>query len=238
VYPPQPPMANQAGFNENTWKTSENPRDQNRRSIYIYVKRNNPYPLLDTFDWANPQTVHGKREVTTTAPQALALINSDLVYGWSQVLAGRVLREAGDKDAARVERLFEILYARAPTKQESKSLLAFLDSQQKLLLAQLAEGKPIVAPDGYGVKPAVGVEVAQLYKSLYGREPDHYEKASLISFIEKQQKSDADRLVKNGVKIEASKTAPVVADPEAARAAAFVDLAHALANSNEFSYRF
>src|SRR5678815_1904682 len=92
-------MANQAGFNENTWKTSENPRDQNRRSVYIYVKRNNPYPLLDTFDWANPQTVHGKREVTTTAPQALALINSDLVYGWSQVLAGRVIREAGPKDS-------------------------------------------------------------------------------------------------------------------------------------------
>ena len=54
VYPPQPAMANQAGFNENTWKTSESPRDQNRRSVYIYVKRNNPYPLLDTFDWANP----------------------------------------------------------------------------------------------------------------------------------------------------------------------------------------
>jgi hypothetical protein len=29
-----------------------------------------------------------------------------------------------------------------------------------------------------------------------------------------------------------------VSDPHAARAAAFVDLAHALANSNEFSYRF
>jgi len=232
-------MANQAGFNENTWKTSENPRDQNRRSVYIYVKRNNPYPLLDTFDWANPQTVHGKREVTTTAPQALALINSDLVYGWSQVLAGRVLREAGDKDAARIERLFEILYARKPTKQESKTLLAFLDSQQKLLLAQAAEGKPIVAPDGFGEKPGVEAEVAQLYKTLYGREPDRYEKVALVSFIDKQQKADNERLVKNGVlKADASKPAPVAADPEAARAAAFVDLAHALANSNEFSYRF
>ena len=112
VYPPQPAMANQAGFNENTWKTSENPRDHNRRSVYIYVKRNNPYPLLDTFDWANPQSVHGKREVTTTAPQALALINSELVYSWSQVLAGRAIREAGDKDHLRVARLFEILYSR------------------------------------------------------------------------------------------------------------------------------
>ena len=170
VYPPQPAMANQAGFNENTWKTSENPRDQNRRSVYIYVKRNNPYPLLDTFDWANPQSVHGKREVTTTAPQALALINSDLVYSWSQVLAGRAIREAGEKDNKRVARLFEILYAREPSKEETKTLLAFLDSQEKLLAAQLAEGKKIVAPDGYGENPQVGVELDQLYKTLYGRE--------------------------------------------------------------------
>ena len=221
VYPPQPALANQAGFNENTWKTSENPRDQNRRSVYVFVKRNNPYPLLDTFDWANPQTVHGKREVTTTAPQALALINSDLVYGWSQVLAGRVIREAGEKDDARIARLFEILYARKPTKEETRVLLGFLDNQQKLLLAQASEGKPIVQPDGYGENPQVGQEVDQLYRTLYGRSPDRYEKVALISFVEKQRKP-----------------AEPVVDEQAARAAAFVDLAHALANSNEFNYRF
>ena len=43
-------------------------------------------------------------------------------------------------------RLFEILYAREPSKDETKTLLAFLDSQEKLLAAQLAEGKKIVAP--------------------------------------------------------------------------------------------
>jgi hypothetical protein len=234
VYPPAPNFANQAGFNENTWKTSENPRDQNRRSVYIYVKRNNPYPLLDTFDWANPQSVHGKREVTTTAPQALALINSDLVYGWSQVLAGRVLREE-EKDSARVARLFEILYSREPTKQETKTLLAFVDSQQKLLAAQLAAGKPIVAPDGYGEKPEINAEVAKLFKAVNGREPDRYERASLVSFVEKQQKPDP---AKAATPAKADDKAAPVVDEKAARAAAFVDLAHALANSNEFSYRF
>jgi hypothetical protein len=235
VYPPLPPIASQAGFNENAWKTSENPRDQNRRSVYVFVKRNNPYPLLDTFDWANPQTVHGKREVTTTAPQALALINSDLVYGWSQVLAGRVLREAGDKDSARIEHLFELLYSRKPTRDETKTLLAFLDSQEKLLTAQVAAGKPIVAPDGYGKNPQIGVELDQLYQTLYGRSADRYEKASLVSYIEKQQKADgADKAADKDPQPAESQAA----DPHAARAAAFVDLAHALANSNEFSYRF
>jgi len=232
VYPPQPLLANQAGQNENTWKTSENPRDQNRRSVYVFVKRNNPYPLLDTFDWANPQVVHGKREVTTTAPQALALINSDLVFGWSQVLAGRVIREAGEKDEQRIARLYEILYSRKPTKAETKTLLAFLDQQQKLLAAQLAAGKPVAAPDGYGEDPQVAVRVDQLFKTLYGREADRYERASLVTFIDKQKKADSDPSVK-----PAAASSPD-ASPEAARAAAFVDLAHAIANSNEFSYRF
>jgi hypothetical protein len=239
VYPPAPNFANQAGFNENTWKTSENPRDQNRRSVYIFVKRNNPYPLLDTFDWANPQVVHGKREVTTTAPQALALINSDLVYAWSQSLAGRVLRETPDKDNARIARLFEVLYSREPTKAEAKTLLAFLDRQEQLLAAQVAEGKPIVAPEGFGENPQVGVNVDELYRTLYGRSPDRYEKAALISFIEKQPKAGA--AASSATVTAASATATTGPAPKASadpRAAAFVDLAHALANSNEFSYRF
>lgn len=230
VYPPQPSFANQAGFNENTWKTSENPRDQNRRSVYIFVKRNNPYPLLDTFDWANPQAVHGKREVTTTAPQALALINSDLVFGWSRVLAGRVWNEAGS-DARRIEKLYEVLYARRPTKQETGTLIAFLDRQEPVLAAQLAAGKAIAAPDGFGRDPQVGAEAAKLYRAVNGREPDYYEKASLISFIEKQKSEPANSAAATGA-------VPQPAGPHAARAAAFVDLAHALANSNEFSYRF
>jgi hypothetical protein len=79
----------------------------------------------------------------------------------------------------------------------------------------------------------VAVEVDRLFKTLYGRDADRYERASLVTFIDKQKKADADPQPKP----EASPAAPD-ASPEAARAAAFVDLAHALANSNEFSYRF
>ena len=43
--------------------------------------------------------------------------------------------------------------------------------------------KQIAAPDGFGRDPEVGIEAAKLYRSVNGREPDYYEKASLISFI-------------------------------------------------------
>ena len=88
------PVSNTAIDNTAVQTAQQNETERNRRSIYMFVRRNTPYPLLDTFDWANPQIVHNKRDVTTTAPQALALINSDLVYSWSKSLAGRVIREA------------------------------------------------------------------------------------------------------------------------------------------------
>ena len=77
----------------------------------------------------------------------------------------------------------------------------------------------------------MGVELDQLYQTLYGRSADRYEKAALVSFVQKQQKPVAAKAV------SAEPVKPAV-DADAARAAAFVDLAHALANSNEFSYRF
>jgi hypothetical protein len=79
----------------------------------------------------------------------------------------------------------------------------------------------------------VGVELDQLYQALYGRSADRYEKAALVTFVEKQQKPAAGKAADG-----AAPKAEAAIDPQAARAAAFVDLAHALANSNEFSYRF
>ncbi len=87
------------GNNRNAWTNSDDPHEQNRRSVYVFIRRNMPYPMLDAFDGANPNTVHSRREVSTTPTQALTLVNSDLVYQWSQALAGRVINEAGKDEA-------------------------------------------------------------------------------------------------------------------------------------------
>src|SRR5471032_55718 len=163
VFPPLP--AGTQAPNRNFWITSDNPHDYNRRSVYVFIRRNLPYPLLDTFDLANPNIVHNKRDVTTTAPQALALINSDLVYSWSKALAGRVITEVPKGgDAARIDRVYEILYARKPDAFEKGRLLAFLDSQQAIEAKQLSAGKKVALPEGFGVAPTLNAEVAKLYK--------------------------------------------------------------------------
>ncbi|MBW8758478.1 MAG: DUF1553 domain-containing protein [Burkholderiales bacterium] len=261
VFPPLP--AGTQAPNRNFWITSDNPHDANRRSVYVFIRRNLPYPLLDTFDWANPQIVHNKRDVTTTAPQALALINSELVYGWSKALAGRVIREqpkAGD--AARIDRVYEILYARKPDTFEKTRLLAFLKTQQDLEARQLASGRKVNLPEGYGVAPRLESQVDKLYKVAYGREPDRFEQAALVEFIEKQKQKetrwatapnpnyDPVALAAAAAAANAAANAPppddgtgseadaLKNDPDAAHAAAFVDLVHALSNANDFLYRF
>lgn len=177
VFPPVP-----ANFNAgNLWTPSTDPAEQNRRSVYVFVRRSVPYPLMQSFDLADPSHAHHKRDVTTTPLQALTLFNSDVVFGWSQALAGRVIREAGKDESAQLNRLYEILFARAPNKSEKAALKDFLDKEEKIILAKNAEGKfEIAVPSGLN---------------------------------EKQQVN------------------PV-------RAAAFVDLVHAVSNSNDFAYRF
>jgi Protein of unknown function (DUF1553)/Protein of unknown function (DUF1549) len=248
VFPPVPGNFGVNSANPNAWQVSENPHDQNRRSVYVFVRRNTAYPLLDAFDMANPNSVHSRRDVTTTASQALALINGDLVYQWSEALAARVLKEAGPDEFAQFDRLYQILLGRSPDTVEKQTLQAFLDEQEKVTQEQLARGKKIAAPEGYGVPADVNAQVDKLYKALYGRAADRYERVALVEYLDKRQAKlakatqGADDDTGTGIETNAG----AVGDQERAqkqklnpaRAAAFVDVVHAVANSNEFSYRF
>ncbi len=243
VFPPIPPNFD-IGGQRNRWQTSEDPRDHHRRSLYVFVLRNSPYPLLETFDWANPQSPHFKRDVTTTAPQALALVNSDLVLGWSQALAGRVLREAPVGEGARIDRLYEILFSRKPSAQEKDKLVAFLNAQEALQTAQAAEVKKPHLPEGWGVDPKLAKQIDGFYKAAYQREPDRYERTAFLSYLDQQAAKrrkalGGDEAPDDGGSTPAATAATTpVKGQSKARAAAFVDLVHTLVNTNEFTYRF
>src|SRR4029077_10510856 len=51
--------------------------EQHRRSVYIFIKRTLGVPFLEIFDGASPDSAIAKRTVTTIAPQALILLNSE-----------------------------------------------------------------------------------------------------------------------------------------------------------------
>jgi hypothetical protein len=180
VFPPIPKQVN-AG---NLWQEPRSEEETRRRTIYTFVRRSVPYPLTMNFDPANPVQPHQKRDVTTTPLQALTLFNADITFAWSQALAGRVINEASGKDeSAKLDRLYEVLFARKPTKEERASLVSFLDQQEKLIASKSSE------------------------------------------------KGTFQVAVPTGVKADKAQLSPL-------RAAAFVDLVHTVANANDFAYRF
>ena len=243
IFPPVPANFSINAANPKAWTVSPNPHDQNRRSVYVFTRRNTAYPLFEAFDMANPNTVHSRREVTTTAPQALALVNSDMVFQWSEALAARVLQEAGNDESARLDRLYQVLFSRSPDAFEKQTLHAFLDSQEKLAQAQLAQGKKIAAPEGYELTPQVNAQLDKLFKAMYGRPADRYERVALVDYLDRQQEKLAKSPAGDDDNTDTAARAAAKADPKGdkldpGRAAAFVDLVHAVANSNEFTYRF
>jgi len=146
VFPPVPKGLNAGKY----WIVSADQNDWNRRSLYVFTRRSVAYPMLDTFDMASAQQVHSARAVTTTPLQALTLYNDEQVFQWSQALAGRVTREAGPTDAARIERLYQILFSRSPDKVEKGVLQAFLTEHQKVIEDKASDGKLTLAvPIGF-----------------------------------------------------------------------------------------
>jgi hypothetical protein len=70
--------------------TESSAEEQKRRSVYIYMKRHLLPPLMTTFDLCDTTLPNAKRDVTTVAPQALALLNNSFSHDQSTALAGRI----------------------------------------------------------------------------------------------------------------------------------------------------
>ena len=108
------------------WDNRAPVAQQSRRSVYIFVKRTLGVPFLETFDVASPDKSIPARATTTIAPQALILLNSELMDEQAAALAARLAREAGSDPRARIVRAFELAVNRAPTDDELDMAVAFL----------------------------------------------------------------------------------------------------------------
>ena len=77
--------------------------------------------IFTAFDFPDCGQVRSKRPVSTTPLQALNLMNSEFVVDQSKHLAERAIREAGDGGVpVAVNRTFELLLSRKPSKDEHK----------------------------------------------------------------------------------------------------------------------
>src|SRR5262249_60837336 len=76
--------------------------EERRRSVYLFHKRVIPYPLFQAFDAPDAQQCTGRRNVTTVAPQALALLNGPFSRTRAGDFANRLLKETGGGPAAEI----------------------------------------------------------------------------------------------------------------------------------------
>jgi hypothetical protein len=114
------------------WQDSPLP-EQDRRSIYLVVKRALKVPLLECFDAANGTSSIGQRTRTTVAPQALTLLNDPWIQIQAKAFANRVTREAGTDRDRQIERAFALALQRLPTRAEAKAARNLLQDQAALV---------------------------------------------------------------------------------------------------------
>ncbi len=118
-------------------------KERNRRSVYIFVRRNSHYPMLEAFDFAGAQESCSRRNATTTAPQALALLNSRLSREWAESFASRVIQQAGAGADRQVDAAYRLAYSRSPLAAEKDMAFTFLHRQSEILKERIAAGEPV-----------------------------------------------------------------------------------------------
>jgi len=128
------------------WSKNPTAEENYRRSVYIFVRRNTPYPLLKALDFPDTNMSCGRRDQTITSPQALTLLNDRAAIDWAQNFAGRVLGKAGLDPKLQVETAYLLAYSRKPDGWETDTVLTFLEKQRGIIQSRIAKGESIALP--------------------------------------------------------------------------------------------
>jgi hypothetical protein len=97
-----------------------------RRSIYLRVKRSRLIPVLQLFDGPDSLQSIGQRSITTTAPQALLMLNNPFVQRSAELFAQRLSRANPTEKHDVITRGFVIATGRRPTPEEHRLATAVL----------------------------------------------------------------------------------------------------------------
>jgi hypothetical protein len=115
------------------WNPDGASPEQNRRSIYVFAKRNLRFPLFEIFDQPDLQMSCPQRSVTTTAPQALTLLNGEFSIEQANRWAQHLLQSHNDDDGAIVDDAWSNAFARPPAAQERQAATGFILTQAKTI---------------------------------------------------------------------------------------------------------
>jgi hypothetical protein len=106
--------------------------EHTRRSIYTFARRNLRHPLFELFDRPDAQISCARRNASTTAPQALMLLNSEFAHGIAAKIAAQLNEQYGSDAAALITAATLRCLSRQPTSQEIEKGQKFLQKQTAL----------------------------------------------------------------------------------------------------------
>jgi hypothetical protein len=212
--PDLPPVLRQKS---RSWSPDEKVEDRNRRSVYVFNRRNLTYPLFEAFDAPNRSLSCPTRNATVNSTQALLMLNGEFSLQQAQALAGRLLAVRSADFSP----------------QSTSGLKPAL--RTALAGGRLAVGSADFSPHGErGLKPALRTGLTDFvcgaYQQVLGREPNADEVSQAEQFVQRQAHRLADEVT------AASLPEPMPDNLPKARGAALVDLCHALLNGAEFWY--
>ena len=99
------------------WVPNPKPEQRNRRSIYVLKLRGLSDPAMEVFNAPAPDFSCERRESSVVTPQVFAMFNSQATHARALALAIRVMKEAGDDEAA-INKCFELVVGRTPKPSE------------------------------------------------------------------------------------------------------------------------
>jgi hypothetical protein len=111
--------------------------DTNRRSVYLMQQRLKRHPLLEVFDGADPNATTADRPLSTTALQALFLMNDPFVHDQADRLAVRVGMAFGN-ETERIDYAYRLALGRHAAPDEIAAGQSYLrDCREQLKEAGL-----------------------------------------------------------------------------------------------------
>lgn len=131
VYPPQPPGATEGPYTVLAWKPSEG-ADRYRRTVYTFIKRTQPFAMLNTFDAPEGRVCIAMREISHSPLQALTLLNDPTSIEAAQAM-GRIAATSSGSTEERAVNLFRRCLTRFPTEGERAAIVNFYATTRKRL---------------------------------------------------------------------------------------------------------
>ena len=102
-----------------------------RKSLYIYWRRMALHPTMELLDAPSRAVCTARRNTANLPTQALVTLNDPIFLEAASAFAKRILSEAPEDNAARLELAFRLGLCRKPDNEERVRFLTFIEEQTK-----------------------------------------------------------------------------------------------------------